>query len=213
MDHTKQPAANCPQHAVASLRPYKSRALAPPPLLRGFRPRGPGGAPRTPGGNRGAPPRGVDVKPPRDRGPRRGPSPLEGPGGLPEASRRPGRAPWPARGSRGPGDRVRQAPRGGVLHQPLAPGPRGTGEARGGRKGPSGAREAKIPDFGEFGLKSPKMAIFGVCRDPPPGPPFREPRGGVWESAPPRRGGTPPEEGAGGLPLGRSRGRLRAPEA
>jgi len=48
-------------------------------------------------------------------------------------------------------------PAGGVLHQPLAPGPRG----------------------------SPGRGL---------------------ESAPPRRGGTPPEEGAGGLPLGRVAG-------
>jgi len=75
----------------------------------------------------GTPPRGVDVKPPSpgpapgSRGPGGSPDgvpdPSRGPGGLPEALQAlpggPGSPPGP--------------PGAGVLHQPLAPGPRGSG--------------------------------------------------------------------------------------
>jgi len=113
-------------------------------LRRG--PPGPSGTPGIPGarpnpaGNRGAPARGVDVKPPTRRCPGPGPGapgrplPPGGAGsqdppdpgdGVPETpgSRRPG--PW----SPGPWEGslpLVEGPAGVVLHQPLAAGPRGS---------------------------------------------------------------------------------------
>jgi len=102
--------------------------------------RGVGDLPGTVPGNRGAPPREVDVKQPSPGGP----GAPQGPGRALPGSRSPGRGPRgpglripdpgicqipgqglpPGRGggSRGPGPGLAL----GVLHQPLAPGPRGT---------------------------------------------------------------------------------------
>jgi len=96
---------------------------------RGFRDPGGGlaqGTPGTPPGNRGAPARGVDVKPPRGAV-RRDPP---GPWGPPDRVWDPPGAPEPSGGPSGPppggpGARSR-GPGAGVLHQPLAPGPRGS---------------------------------------------------------------------------------------
>jgi len=131
------------------------RGLGPPPRRGEVRgpPGGPGRpqVPGDPGGNRGAPPRGVDVKPllrrcpgprsgtpgPRDPGsgdPGQGPP--RGLGGHPSGSREPrpgGLRDLVPRIPRDPGNRARDpkrappAPGGGVvLHQPLAAGPRGS---------------------------------------------------------------------------------------
>jgi len=102
------------------------------PRNSGFSGPGPRRGSRTAPGNRGAPARGVDVKPP-SRGDPPGlpgpPRPLgrsQTPSGVPEASGRPSRAP-PGEGDPRPG-----APRLGVLHQPLAAAPRGSpGASRG----------------------------------------------------------------------------------
>jgi len=95
-----------------------------------FGPRAPGGVPRY----RGAPARGVDVKPPlapgsgaRIRGSRE-PQVSRTPPGSPGRSGGPSGAPP---GGLGPPP---GAPRARVLHQPLAPGPRGS---RPGSEGPS----------------------------------------------------------------------------
>jgi len=91
----------------------------------------------TPGGYRGAPPRGVDVKPPLGAGSRGSPgAPDRGSG--PPGSRRPGpeasgALPEPLEGPPGP-------PGARVLHQPLAPGPRGSrGGVRRALPGPPGS--------------------------------------------------------------------------
>jgi len=115
-------------------------------------------------GPRGAPPRGVDVKPPRGPGSRRVPGPWGPLEGARRASWRSRRASWPARPRERSRDPVPEPARGGVLHQPLAPGPRGSPGRSG---GPSGAQEAEIPQKGDFGPKSPKKGLFG----PTPGKP------------------------------------------
>jgi len=125
-------------------------------------PRGPSGTPGRPGpsgtlpGNRGAPARGVDVKPPSRRSPGTPPGPRipeSGFRGLPQPPGRgtpgdPGpRPPGPESretsrtgpgepfwASQGPGA-ARAPPPGVVLHQPLAAGPRGS---PGSRRGPPG---------------------------------------------------------------------------
>jgi len=104
------------------------------------------GVPGPPGGNRGAPPRGVDVKP----HPRPGPGPLPGSRSWSRSPRTLSRAlPGPpGRGSPSPG-----GPAGVVLHQPLA----GTGS----RGGPQGPKTPKIPIFRDFGQKVPFLAFFG----------------------------------------------------
>jgi len=143
-------------------------AASPQPLLRGSRPRGPGGASRTAPGNRGVPARGVDVKPPL-REPGTGlPGPLEGPRRALRTGLGPREGSGRPRGLRkppdpGPGPRAR-----GVLHQPLAPGPRGSPGRPG---GPSGPEEAKSPKKEEFGQNSPKYPILGG----PPGKPRKRP--------------------------------------
>jgi len=108
-----------------------------------------------PGGYRGAPARGVDVKPPSGRGPGPGPGVPRGllagqdPSRGPETSRRGLRGP-----SRGLGAPSR-APGARVLHQPLAPGPRGSGGPGTGVPGPPRGpgkplrrgRGAPVPDL------------------------------------------------------------------
>jgi len=161
---------------------------------------------RLPGGNRGAPPRGVDVKPPSPGGPgpaweaQEGPpgpgspgSGIRDPGDLPD--RVPGPLPpgeprgGPGTGSREPGP----GPRAGVLHQPLAPRPRGSPPGVSGDGvpgGPSGAfweaqnqpppwrgSRPPLPDLpGNRGAPA-----RGVDVKPPPGDPgirdFRPPFG------------------------------------
>jgi len=145
---------------AASERPASSRdgdpAQGDHPFLEGVSPRGQ----QPPAGNRGAPARGVDVKPPRaaSRGPR-GPgllSPSQAPGGggprIPgSGSRGPGPAGQPGRGPGGlPG-----APRAlgdpsalGVDVKPLR------------REGPEGPKRPKNPVFGVFPTKRPILALF-----------------------------------------------------
>jgi len=159
---------------------------------RGPRPQGPGRAPRTPPRE----PRG-----PGARGWCKTPAP-GAPGGVPGA---------PGGGPGGPGGlwRALGGPRGlpggpgpgpagparGVLHQPLAPGPRGTPGGPGGRKGPSGAQEAQIPEKGEIWAKMPKIPYFGGSPGKPgkrpflglPGATGGPPRG--VDVKPPSRGG------------------------
>jgi len=95
--------------------------------------------PGTPARYRGAPARGVDVKPPSRTGPGPGPGVPRGALGPWEASQEVSRTGWPdpgisgSRGPRpGPGRALRvpspppgEGVRGVVLHQPLAAGPRG----------------------------------------------------------------------------------------
>jgi len=134
-------------------------------------PEGPPGTPGTPGGV-------LDQVPgpgPGDRESRRAPPP---PG---EGS--PG--PW------GPGARVPAGPARGVLHQPLAPGPRGTGRGSRGpgtrevRKGPPGGPWATTA---QAGLQTPSPGNRGAppCEDgghpPVRGAPGRA-RGGKWPQA------------------------------
>jgi len=124
-----------------------------PPGNRGFRLPGPGGLSRTPAGYRGAPARGVDVKPPSRGVPGPGPGvsreplasqdPLRGPGPGPEAS---GALFRPLEGPPGP-------PRARVLHQPLAPGPRGCPPGSGGVSRDPGSGE---PSRGSRGSPPPR---------------------------------------------------------
>jgi len=158
--------------------------------------------PRDPGrglpGNRGAPARGVDVKPPL-RDPGTGPGdPLEG---LRRALRRvsgPREGSWPARGLGGPGTPGPGGRPRGVLHQPLAPGPRGTPGRPG---GPSGAREPKIPDFGDFPRKGPFLGPPGGPRPRIPKTPkkgLRGPGARGWCKTPPRGRRKVPKSGQNG---------------
>jgi len=116
-------------------------------------------------GYRGAPARGVDVKPPL-REPGTGlPGPLRGPGGVQKGLRTLSGSPgWPGGPGRAPGPVPDPAPR-GVLHQPLAPGPRGTGRGSPGSPGvpdPSGVPKPQIcPFLGKIGQKPPKWGFPG----------------------------------------------------
>jgi len=210
---------------MRSLRPPRAdpRRSAPPPLygagaplplLRGFGPRGPGRALRTPGGNRGAVregPLGPGRPKPRNSG-ILGKKPQKpafwGAPGIPRKR--------PFLGLRGA---TGGPPRGVDVKPPSAEGP----------------ELAKRPEKGHFCGKSPKLAILGKkahfgafwgfsAPSGPPGPgpgrgfyinPSRRgpavPRGPGWDLAPPRRGGSP-EGGPGGLPQGRRPGRLGCPQ-
>jgi len=85
--------------------------------------RGPGrGSP----GNRGAPARGVDVKPPSRAPPGPGPRAPGSPFGHPGAQRPLGTPPGPSGAPPGGLGAPPGPPDAGVLHQPLAPGPRGS---------------------------------------------------------------------------------------
>jgi len=147
------------------------------------------------GGNRGAPPRGVDVKQPLRARPR-GRGGLPDPSGAPETRfqdprvrrpRIPGSGDPPSRGPRSLGRPMwapgpsGTGPRAGVLHQPLAPGPRGTGwgvpgvpgvpKVAPGPCGASGAsREARIRPSPGRGPETPRGApARGVDVKPRPG--------------------------------------------
>jgi len=140
----------------------------------------------------------------RDPG-NRVPGAPEGPGRPPGAPRSPGRGLGPCQGPgpRSPGSRTPR--RGGFYINPSRRGP----AVPGGPRGP-GSREdlrgPKTPISPKSGKMTPKPPFWGFPGDPPEKA-FFGTAGRGWESAPPRRGGTPPEEGAGGLPLGRRRSR------
>jgi len=116
-----------------------------------------------PPGYRGAPARGVDVKPPSPGPPGPGPgaSPRiwvpRTPPGVRRPSGRPSRAP-PGEGDPRPG-----APAPGVLHQPLAPAPRGS---PGGVRGPGAPGRGVSSRWGY----PPPGGVGGGC-------PLRSPRG------------------------------------
>jgi len=156
--------------------------------------------PGTPGGasrDRGAPARGVDVKP-LAREPRDGvPGPWRGPGRPPDGPRGPRRGPGGQEGSReapGPGP---AGPARGVLHQPLAPGPRGSRRGSGrALRGPG----AQIPGNPGFWRKTPKIPYFWGFPAIPGERPFLglpgyrgAPARGVDVKPPSRRGPGDPE--------------------
>jgi len=140
---------NLGKNAQNGQKSPKMAILANFGVLRGFRPpRGlpgwsPGGGftstPRagTPGGGSGAPGGGLG-------GLRDPPGPREGVWDPVGTLRDPGT------GSGSPSE--------GVLHQPLAPGPRGSPGSPGGVSGP---REPKIPQNPGFSPKMPKNPVFG----------------------------------------------------
>jgi len=168
------------------------RRCAPPPLYGAGvssppgrrQPGNPGSrdpVPGTPARYRGAPARGVDVKPsPGDPG-TGVPAPLEGPGGASGRLPRPREGSWPARGPRGAPGPVPDRPARGVLHQPLAPGPRGS---PGRSQGPPGPGRAKTPKIGDFGQKAPKSPFLGGLPAEPRKRPFLGLRGAT--GGPPR---------------------------
>jgi len=105
-----------------------------------FSPReGPWASPKTPGGYRGAPPRGVDVKPPLGTGSR---DPPGGPG-TPPGPRGPGTgAPGPSgTPSQAPEGASRGSPGGGFTSTPRAGAPRFPGDPRPGVPGSTPPRE------------------------------------------------------------------------
>jgi len=117
--------------------------------------------PETPGGYRGAPPRGVDVKPP----PRRCPGPGNRVPGLPRTRGPPGGPRGPHPGSRGPGPRplsgvrrVSGRPRRALpgLREP----PPGVDVKPLRRGGPEGRKSPKIPQNGVLWPKRPFLGIF-----------------------------------------------------
>jgi len=117
-----------------------------------------------PAGDR-APPRGVDVKPPRETGSPGPGSPLEGPGRAPGGLQtRLGTG--LARGPRGPGPG--RPGEGGFTSTPRAG---ALSPVRGGLA-PSGAEKAQIPEIRGFGQKHPKKALLGPPRGNPGKTPF-----------------------------------------
>jgi len=164
----------------------------------------------TPVGNRGAPPRGVDVKPLGRRG---HPGALGAPGSPPGP--RPGRSPGsgprdpdpgirgpcpqgPGEGPRRPGPRSpgsRDLARGGFYINPSRRGPAvprgGSGDlgSREGRKGPSGGpgRRTPLPGLRETPAGNRGAPARGVDVKPPPGPgsgTAKTPLFGVFEENP-----------------------------
>jgi len=155
------------------------RRCAPPPLYGAGvssppgrrQPGNPGSrdpVPGTPARYRGAPARGVDVKPsPGDPG-TGVPAPWRGPEGPPGGFPNPGRGPgWP--GVPGaPRDRSRTARRGGFYINPSRRGPAVPGAV----PGASGPREGQNPENRGFWAKSPKSPFLGVSRQNPGKGPF-----------------------------------------
>jgi len=179
-----------PEHAVRY--PPLYGAGVPSPLRPWSRDPRDGYPSGTPAGNRGAPARGVDVKPSLPEAREGLPDPLEGPGGASGRSPDPVRGPGGRKGPPGdPGDRP-ASPARGVLHQPLAPGPRGTPGVRGGSEGPLG------PGRPEKGQKSPFWAPPGGT---PQNPVFGYRGAGVGKRAAQARGN--PRRGCRGFPPGR----------
>jgi len=118
--------------------------------------RDPRGTPGTPPGNRGAPARGVDVKPPSPGGPGPGPGGCPGPWPARSPLRASGRPPGALRAPSGAPGTPSGALDAGVLHQPLAPGPRGS------RRGSGG------PSPGP-GVRGPFPGLPGLTPAPPRG--------------------------------------------
>jgi len=146
-------------------------------------------------GNRGAPARGVDVKPPRPEAREGLPGPLRGPGGVQKGPRTLSRAPGgPGRPREAPGPVPGPPREGGFTSTPRAGAPRY----------PPGVRE------GPPGPGSPNLRKSGILAKKPQNRVFWGSPGGLLEPAPPR-GGVPSGGGAGGLPLGGSVAGPRCP--
>jgi len=161
------PAGRPAPDTPSGVSPLYGAGVSPGSPGRAPRTPGPGRPLRTPAGNRGAPARGVDVKPSpgearegppgAGKGLRRPPDPVRDPGGGPGWPGAPGRPRDPV-----PGPRAR-----GVLHQPLAPGPRGT---RRGPGGPSGAREPETPVSRGYPQNPQKRGFWALFQPDPQNP-------------------------------------------